>query len=370
MTMRVMDGFDYGSGGNQLTRGGWILSNTSGTFSTSVRRFGYGGSVIVGINNGAGNNGGFKIFDPYTEVTEAFFAGAMYRTGEGIYGNTGTQIGIGESSVSACHIMIRMCAPGLIKVYRGSNIQDMRNWNFTLIGQSDPDLFDNNSWNWFECYAKLDATAGEVEVRLNGRTVIHLVDIQTLNMTTGVPAYANMGFFGAGGNEDFTGYVDDFAVWDTAGTTCNTWMGTNRIKTMLAIADGTNIDSTIGGTAPAATHWQSVGNTAMDDTKYVYMNDTQVGDFDLYDLDPVISAPYVHAIQVRVSARQDDATQMVMRNLLESGGSTAEGPDVYLPQTYNFWYSRYEVNPATGVAFTDTEANAIQVGYKFEALIP
>lgn len=372
MTMRIIDGFDYlvgGDGGTLLPRGGWTLSNYSGGFSSSITRFGYGASVAPSINNSAGNNGAGKFFEPYAESTEVFWAGGMYRNSQAL-SSCGPQIGVGEGVSSGCHLMVRMAPAGQIILYRGTDATSMRNWSFTELARSDPDLFDDFSWNWIEAHAIIADSGGECEVRLNGKTVIHVIDEITANQNAAVPAYVNYGTVGTGGGSDFSCNIDDFAVWDTDGTTCNDWLGTNRIKTMIAVSNGDNIDSTIGGTSPAATNWQSVINPAMNDTKYVYLTDTQVSEYDLYDMDPIISAPYVWAIQLRISARQDDATQMVMRSLLKEGATTTEGADVNLAQTYNFWYTKYEINPDTGFAFTQSEVNSIQVGYKLQSVEP
>lgn len=374
MTMRIIDGFDYmaASPNNSalLTRGGWALYNYGGQASATIRRFGFGAAAAPTINNNAGINGASKIFNPINNSQTVFFAGALYR-GSSIDSNGGPAIWVGEYSYSCAHLSVRLISHGRVQLFRGNSNGDLRNQNWTLMATSDPDLFDNFTWNWVEVKAYIDDTTGECEVRLNGKTVIHMVSADTRNSSNAlIPAYCNMGGFGMGGSNDMTGYIDDFAVWDNLGTTCNTWMGTNRIKTMLVIANGTTVQSTIGGTAPAATNWQSVINAAMDDTKYVYIQDTNVGFYDLYDMDPLVSAPIVHAIQIRVSARQDDATQMVMRTLLKSGATTTEGVSENMAQDYNFWYTKYELNPNTGFAFTQAEANAIEVGYKFQALIP
>lgn len=372
MTMRVIDGFDYMAGGDSdlcFDHGGWTRSNYGGGISTTIARFGYGASAAPTINNGAGNNGASKIFSPYAEPTTVFWAGGLYRNSADAQ-NCGPQICIGEATSRGCHLAIRMKGAGQVVLYRGTDADEMRNWSFVELAASDPDLFDNLTWNWIEAKATIHDTNGECEVRLNGKTVIHVVGATTANQHASVPAYVNMGAIGAGGDEDFNCNIDDFAVWDDAGTTCNDWMGTNRVKAMLAIANGDNIDSTIGGSSPAATNWQSVLNSLLGDTKYVYMDDTQVGDFDLYDMNPIISAPHVWAIQIRVSARQDDATQMTLRTLLKSGATTTEGVDENMAMDYNFWYTKYEVDPNTGVAFTQSGANAIQVGYKFQAIEP
>lgn len=371
MTLRILDGADYTVGGDSSTlllHGGWSFHNWGGEVSTSVRRFGYGASFVMQANGG--HCGGIKVFDPYVQADTVFFAGGLYRATSSP-GDEGPQLSVGVVANATLHLCVRLISFGRVALYRCTNQGSIRFTSWELIATSDPDEFDDYTWNWIEAKAFIDDTTGYCEVRLNGKTVIHVVDEDTRNSSSPtVPAYCDMAGPGMAGSGNLTGYVDDFAVWDDAGTTCNDWMGTNRVRAMLVVADGSNIDSIIGGSSPAATHWQSVINKNMDDTKYVYMPVGQVGDHDLYEVDPQVSSPYVWAIQIRVSARQDDATQLTMKTLLESGGTLTEGVEEYMAQDYNFWYSKYEINPDTGVAFTQSEANSIQVGYKFEAVEP
>jgi hypothetical protein len=132
------------------------------------------------------------------------------------------------------------------------------------------------------------------------------------------------------------------------------------------IADGATDNFSIGGSSPAATHWQSVLNQNLDDTKYEYSSN--VGDIDLFTPDPNLNSPLVHALQVRTALRQDDATQRVARHLLRISGLNYVGTvDHYTNQTYTFYRTRWELNPNTGVSFTGAEVNGLQPGVKVQA---
>lgn len=370
MTMRILEGFDYfttdgASGEVILVRAGWASSNTSAQIEIPGR-FGYGGALTVGINNGAGHNGLIKGWVGATSDV-VFMSAGMYRNdSEG--GNEGPQISCGEiTSGTILHLCARLQGNGQVAVYRSdsSTSTEYRNVTWTRIGISDINTFNNFSWVHLEVKATIHASDGEVEVRLNGKTVVHLMNVRTKN-NNGL-AYCNSAGPGAGGNDDLTSYIDDFAAWDDEGSSNNDWLGTTRIKAQFAIADGSNIDSIIGGSAPAATHWQSVINKLADDTKYVYISNANVGDYDTYDMDPIITSPAVFALQTRIRARQDDATQLTIKAIVRSAGTDYEGLEWPTTETYNDFFDMWEVDPATSLGWSMTTANAIELGFKLES---
>lgn len=110
-------------------------------------------------------------------------------------------------------------------------------------------------------------------------------------------------------------------------------------------------------------NWQAVQNEDMGETSYV--RSSTVGDYDLYDLDPSINAPFVHGIQARLGMRQDDATQRIAQAVVQiPGGTASEGQDFYLNQSFSIYRDIFELNPDTGVFYSGTEANDAQVGPK------
>jgi hypothetical protein len=294
----------------------------------------------------------YKLVD---NTTTGFVAGAMFRADGSSTGGPALVLFDVDGVDVDIQLIIACRRHGMVEVCRG---------DYTVLGASDLGVFYYDTWFNLEVKYHINNTSGYVEVRVDGKTVLSLVDVDTQNTAN---AYANaIGCGKRGSSSNMSAYVDDFAAWDTTGGVNDDWLGTNRVKTQFVIANGDNIDSTIGGTSPAATNWQSVLNYDLDDTKYVYIPYTAVGDYDLYDVDPNISAPIVHAVQIRVGARQDDATQLIMRTLLKSGSTTTEGPDEHLSQTYNHYFDMFDLNPDTGFGWTQSEANAIQVGYKLQ----
>lgn len=377
MTARVIDGFDYLLDGTdsairqQISAAGYFPSTTAITGDDAfpdditVGRFGFGkcvrydgssrvlsqGKLFVGMVKPLGVN-----------ASEGIISVSAIREAASDSHDSGIAIAFYDAIEMVPQVVIMLAPMGVIKVYRGDG-------NNLLIS-SDPGVFKEDVYFSLEAKAVIDNTGGSVEVRVNTKTVINLVSSDTQASPNAFFNAAGWGMStwsqtGARVN-NIAGRFDDFYCLDDQGTVNNNWLGNNRVKTQFMIADGSHIDFSIGGTNPAATHWQSVNNFALDDTKYIYSPD--VGDYDLYDPDPNLNSPLVNALQVRIVARQDDSTQRSIKGLINVGGTLAEGTEThYLDQTYAHYPTIFELNPDTGVSFTGTEVNGSEPGVKIES---
>lgn len=364
MTIQVQEGWDWLGGASSINAAissrGWSVINRTPSIVTG--RFGFGYAARVSSSGSLSN--ATKFWGPVKPLKdgptdEGLIGAGIYRDSSDTSSN-GPSLVFWDTLDNNIQITISFEAYGIVRVRRGSA--------GTLIGTSDPGQFYNKVWFNVEVKAKIDNTNGEVEVRINGKTVLHLVSVDTQGTTQATFSAAGCGVTDIPG-EEVTGWIDDFYCLDMLGSTNNDWLGTNRIKSQFVIADGSHIDSIIGGTSPAATHWQSVQNVNLDDTKFVYIPYTDVGDYDLYDMNPNAAATIVHAVQVTVGARQDDATQLVIQTAIKSGSTVGYSADIHLSQSYRFYDEFYETNPDTGVGWTDTEVNGIEVGFKLEAVL-
>jgi hypothetical protein len=225
------------------------------------------------------------------------------------------------------------------------------------VFQEDQDFF-------LEIHGVIASSGGSVEVRVNTVPVISLTGANTQGATITTCDSIFLGIYVPGGGVE--GHFDDLYVNDTSGGVNDSWLGNVRVKTQFMIANGFTNDFSIGGTSPAATHWQSVLNQNLDDTKFEYS--PNIGDIDLFTPDPNLNSPLVHAVQVRMALRQDDATQRVARALVRVSGTNYVGSvDQYTNQTFTMYRERWQLNPNTGVSFTGAEVNAIQAGVKVQA---
>lgn len=366
MANLITEGFDWmPSGQPTATRARLWAANdffaTGSTFIPDVElgRFDFGKAAL--FNPSTNNNSGWVI--PIGANLITGFIGCalkMYDDCSGAYG--GPTIQVYDAIADAPQLTIVFCPNGVIKVFRGSN---GRSGTAVLLANSAPGSFQENEWFHFEMKPIIDSAAGGIEIRINTVPKIQLVGANT--QATSAAYFDSISLVTIANNNDHYHYsADDLFVNDTTGAEMNDWAGNLRVKSQFMIADGALDQFSIGGSSPAATHWQSVLNQLLDDSEYVYS--PNVGDIDLYTPDPNLNAPLVRVVQIRMALRQDDATQRVARAVLRSAGANYEGSiDQYTNQTFTFYKDRWQLNPATGVTFTGAEVNAIQAGLKVQA---
>jgi hypothetical protein len=268
-------------------------------------------------------------------------------------------IGFFDAVGNHFQVMISLERYGVINVWRGPTNPDNPYGTRTLIGHSRMGSFENNQWFYLEAYCKVHPTAGEVEVRVNTVTKVSIINQNTQGSSfVGTCDSCMIGWASSGAPGHWDTTFDDLYINNTAGSTCNGWLGNQRVKTQLAIADSSPQDFTIGGTSPASTHWQSVLNQNLDDTKYVFSS--TLNDEDFYVFDPNLNSPLVNVLQVRSALRQDDSTQRGAKHEIKIGATKYTNTvQHYTNQTYTFYKSRWETNPSTGVGFTGSEVNGL-----------
>lgn len=252
---------------------------------------------------------------------------------------------------------------GVIKVFRG----DYRTGDL-LISSAVGSFLETTTF-FAEVYFKPATTGGEVEVRIN--TVPKI----TLGSSNTLPVGASGDYFDAimigadgpsAGSAGVPLYVDfdDLYFNNSLGAKNNTFAGNARTRTAFMVGAGDSTDLLIAGGAPA--NWAAVDNTALT-TGGGYVYTPTVGDYDLYDPDPIMPSAPVLALTLRSAMAQDDATQLVGRNVLKMGGVQVEGADHYLNQTQAYCLDVFENDPSTGLGMDGTDVNACQVGPKLHA---
>lgn len=375
MTTKVIDGFDwFPSGASSTLRtalwgaNGWFHRqsgfNSGGVPNVITGRFDFGKAVSIVATTGTLGSPFNQLVIPIDDLlTEGYTAFAFYypSSNGNSHINCKSVIALydGVNNQYQCSVAFRN--NGVIEAWRGHPISG------TKLANTPTGSYEDDRWMVVEIRWKVHDTAGEIEVRVNTVQKIDVVSSDTRGGTitttfdsVGLSAHSE---FGEGSQ---TAIFDDFYFNDINGTVNNDFLGNLRVKTQFMIADGYLNDFSIGGSAPASTNWQSVLNQNIDDTKYVYS--PNVGDMDFYTPDPNLNAPYVRALQVRMSLRQDDATQRSARAVIRlSGVNYEDDVEHFTNQSYTFYFGIWELNPATGVSFTGAEVNAAEVGVKVES---
>ena len=147
--------------------------------------------------------------------------------------------------------------------------------------------------------------------------------------------------------------------WDDIYVSDGTRLGPSRVDTLRPTADTAEADWT---PSAGADHYALVDETTINgDTDYVAA--ATPGDLDLYEMGNLGFTPdAVHAVQVTMVARKDDAEARQVRTKLKSGTTTADGAAQGMATSYLPYGDLYDTDPDTAMAWTPGAVNAMQVG--------
>lgn len=370
MANKYIDGFEWiatavGSAISDTlaAKGGWYITLGSGLdLYVDQGRFGYG--KAFGVNTTINTNwltSYVKTIPDQSQLAEGYTGFAIKRPKNG-HPNGWHGFAFFDAVLNTCQLAVTFGHNGVVHVYRGLppyNFDDLTN----CIGISKSGCFDEDVWFYAEAHCVIDNSVGTIEIRINTVPVIQVVSVDT--QATSHAWFDAIALICGGISLSFNtkGLWDDHYLNDSSGVTNNSWLGNVRTKTQFMVANGATDNFLIGGSSPAATNWQSVLNQNVDDTKFVYSSNP--GDIDLYTPDPIINAPLVHVVQLRSAFRQDDATQRQAKHLLRIAATNYENSTIfYTSEIFAHYFSRWELNPNTGVAFTGADVNGFQVGAK------
>ena len=88
-----------------------------------------------------------------------------------------------------------------------------------------------------------------------------------------------------------------------------------------------------------------------------------VGDLDLYEVGDLPFTPdSIHAVQVSMCARKDDAATREVRSKVKSGATTASGAPHALTANYVYYRDIFEADPNTSAAWTSGGVHALRIG--------
>lgn len=112
-------------------------------------------------------------------------------------------------------------------------------------------------------------------------------------------------------------------------------------------------------------NYKSVFDPYDTDADASYVTASNVGDYDLYDVEsyPPASAN-IKAVNQIVWAKKTDATVRTMNLTTKSGATTTDSSAVTLATSYAGYSRLYETDPNTAAAWTVSGVNALQIGQK------
>jgi hypothetical protein len=242
-----------------------------------------------------------------------------------------------RNNANNCIAFFAVQSDGAIGCYVGSSR--------TLIASSDP-VISASSWQHIECKIVCDTVVGEIEVRVNGNTVLHLTD-QNLGSLGATQIVFGMPDQDSGGGLIY--YLDDIVTWNDDGDDNNDFLGPQRVYTFFADADTAVEDWTVNG---AANGFEAIDDVPPDgDTSYLLgALEGDQSEFELPDLPP--ETALIAGVFVPVMGRLEDAGTGEVTVSLISNGEVDAGDPITLTTAYTYWGTVFERDPNTNAPWT------------------
>jgi hypothetical protein len=216
----------------------------------------------------------------------------------------------------------------------------------------------NGVWRYFEIKVTIHDSAGAIEVRENGVTMLSLSGIDT--QASGNAIIDRVALGGAPGTSYMNLSLDDFYLCDDQGSFSNTFLGDIRVQSILPSAAG----NTTQMTPSAGSNYQCVDEAVPNgDTDYV--SETTAGEKDTYafgNLTPTSGT--IAGVQVMINARKDDAGSRSIAPVYRPVSTDYDGTTVIVSDSYTYYREIAEVSPATSAAWTIAEINGAEFGVK------
>jgi len=212
-----------------------------------------------------------------------------------------------------------------------------------------------NTWYYMELKVYVHSTAGTIELRIDGDTVLTETGVNT---KTGSNDYNSE--FSLGGHYMYChADYDDLYFLDGTGSTNNDFLGIVRVVSILpnAAGDSTQFTPSVGDNYSCVNEEVTSGDT--------YVTSATSGNLDLYnytDLSGITTG--ILGIQINTDLGLTDGTPFGLITECKSNGVTSDDS----AQTVSgSWYTKKRVmqlNPDGSVAWTPTTINAAQFGIK------
>lgn len=320
--------------------------NAAGSAS-STTAFGSGFSWNTGSGNAPGKSLGVNL----TTV----IVGA--RANVSLPGTSGILLDFRDVTANASQVTLRLFNDGSLRFFLG-------NGTGTPLGSaSATGLISASTWVYIEAKVTIDASAGAVELRINGNTsaVISATGLNT--KSTANTWVSGVSLSSPTGNSLF----DDWYMLDTTGASpLNTYLGNIRIVTDVPNGAGSHTQFT--PTNPTNVNWSNVGNIPANTAEY--NADGTVNDIDSYAFPNIGGSPAsVLFLNHWYKAELDTAGTRTVVPGCRSGGSDFFDTTPQTPPngTYKYFNKPWTVDPNTSSAWTVANAQSAELSLKINS---
>lgn len=231
----------------------------------------------------------------------------------------------------------------------------------TSIGPaSSTGIIVPNTWNYCEMTSTISSTAGFLECRINGSTVVTMTASQNTQKTAN--AWVNGFQFSCPQTGTIFSWIDDWYMLDM--TTLNSYLGVVQARGEAPTANsGVAGRNAFTPTSPTGVNYTNVGNNPPSASEYNF--DSNPGDFDMFRYPTLPSyVTSVYAVQQWATLLLDSAgSRTVSLNCYSNG--TDSLTSAFTPSLSASLYKQISTtNPNTSSAWSPSTAQAAELGIK------
>ena len=365
MAMLGMDSFDHYATADLTQK--WAQIASAPTHAPAVGAYGRNSTSGVrwDVSGGSSNRCGKSLY--YTpKVTPSgavCIPGFAFKHGDAGFTNLTTATGAdpnGGGTTAAVilyvlqggstQVYFRLNTTGYIQAYRGDN---------TLLGTATAPLLQD-TYHFLEFKITIDDTAGAIEIRKDGATVLSLTATDTKNTSSATWDQVAIGHIANLLASAMTWSYDDFRVMDGTGSQCNDFLGDRRVGATLVTGDGASTQFT----PLSGSNYQNVDESSADGAT-TYNESSTVGHIDTFTHGAVpLAGATVDAVQLVCQGLKTDAGTVGHKGVLRISSTNYKSSELNPASSYAFLCSIWELNPASSASWTTAVVDAMEVGYE------
>lgn len=340
--------FDGGGGYYDNTYATQVWQSVNGVVSFNTTGGAGGGPSIAISQPFASTPGSIRKSFPYNTTHNIFF---------GFHLNLVTYPNIGDKYIivylgDASGVIYQV----LINSLGGIEVQDQSN---TILANTNPGAFILGSTNKLEFNIVQDTAVGQVEIVVNGQSLV--LTPASLNTMTRSGAW-QIGYmqFGPGNVLGFGGYYSNMYMNDSSGATSNSYYGVCYVHTSFPSSNGTLQDFTTSTGIPANAY-SLVANNPPNSSQYVFTSNA--GDKVTFNFSSLPSG-----IQSVLSAKlvgyvnKTGAGARAITGIAYHSATQYNLTQKYLADNTQFVEYQFDLNPSDGTALTPSNVIANEYG--------
>jgi hypothetical protein len=356
MALLFMDSFDHYATADLTTKWTAIALNGSGaalTIDPASGRRSSAGLKATYSNAGIVASNVSKTLVP---ADANFIIGCAFRTDIAPSATNGSGI-LAVYDTGTAQLTLMLLSDFRLQVKRG----DVSGG--TVLATQASATLSANTFAYIEFKGLIHPTAGTIDVRVNGVSVISASSLNTRNTANATWTAVQVGLQyssnpGVSANE--CEYDDLYVLDGTGSAPWNAFLGDCRVDARVPTAPG----ATTGWTPSAGSNWQNVDDAAPNgDTDYNSAASTGVTDTFVVQDSPSVGAT-IYGIQHCLSVKKSDASICTVAPVVRHSAVDYVGSDISPSTSYAFGLLAQQINPGTSAQWTEASFNAAEFGYK------